>query len=149
MNWAEFLSMGGRGSTKLALKYPDLFCSLFNQAGNVMHVSEQYDPANKSHYLGTDKANYINNDPYLLLQKNFDQINGRLRIRIICGTADSEHIVTVRELHQALLKAGVPHQYGEVEGVAHDQRKVIDLNRKDWFDFHVESLRLAAEKLAK
>ncbi|MBI3880504.1 MAG: hypothetical protein HY301_10650 [Verrucomicrobia bacterium] len=140
----EGFSMGGRGSTKLALKYPELFCSLFNQAGNVMHVSEQYDPANQTHYLGTDRANYLNNDPYLLLQKNFDQINGRLRIRIICGTADGEHIVTVREFHQALVKAGVPHQYGEVEGVAHDQRKVIDLNRTDWFDFHVESLRLAA-----
>ena len=29
----EGFSMGGRGSTRLALKYPDLFCSLFCQAG--------------------------------------------------------------------------------------------------------------------
>src|SRR5215510_10467968 len=41
----EGFSMGGRGSTRLAMKYPDMFCSLFNQAGNVMHVSETFDPA--------------------------------------------------------------------------------------------------------
>jgi S-formylglutathione hydrolase FrmB len=37
---AEGYSMGGRGSTRLALKYPELFCSLHNQAGNVPHTAE-------------------------------------------------------------------------------------------------------------
>ena len=32
--------MGGRGSTRLAVKYPELFCSLFNQAGNVPRTAE-------------------------------------------------------------------------------------------------------------
>ena len=54
--------MGGRGSTKLAFKYPDMFCSLFNQAGNVYHVTEFFDspPAEGyREYLGTDKQRYI------------------------------------------------------------------------------------------
>ena len=41
----EGFSMGGRGSTRLAMKYPDMFCSLFDQSGNVMHVADLYDPA--------------------------------------------------------------------------------------------------------
>ena len=46
--------MGGRGSTHLAMKYPELFCSLFNQSGNVLHVS---DPALLPNaYLGSDPA---------------------------------------------------------------------------------------------
>lgn len=31
--------MGGRGSTRLAMKYPHLFCSLHNQAGNVLNLA--------------------------------------------------------------------------------------------------------------
>ena len=64
-----------------------------------------------------------------MLLKNLDQIKGRLRIRVMCGTADAEHIVTVREFHQTLLKAGVRHEYTEIEGVAHEQKKLIDLHR--------------------
>jgi enterochelin esterase-like enzyme len=81
----EGFSMGGRGSTRLALKYPDMFCSLFNQAGNVMHIAGLYDPAHPdtypNFYLGPDKSRYIDNDPFLLLQKNLDRIKGKLRIR--------------------------------------------------------------------
>jgi S-formylglutathione hydrolase FrmB len=35
----EGYSMGGRGSTRLAMKYPHLFCSLHNQAGNVLNLA--------------------------------------------------------------------------------------------------------------
>lgn len=144
----EGFSMGGRGSTRLALKYPDMFCSLFNQAGNVYHVSELFDsPPNEDYraYLGSDKQRYIDNDPYLLLAKNLDQIKGRLRIQIFCGTQDDGHLPSVREFHAALLKAGVDHTYLEIEGLAHDRAKMINQYRAIWFDYHVESLRLAAK----
>jgi endo-1,4-beta-xylanase len=36
----EGFSMGGRGSTHLAMRFPELFASLFNQSGNVYHVSD-------------------------------------------------------------------------------------------------------------
>jgi len=144
----EGFSMGGRGSTRLALKYPELFCSLFNQAGNVFHVSELFDaPPNEEYraYLGTDKQRYIDNDPYLLLAKNVDRIKGKLRIQIFCGTQDDGHLPSIREFHSALLKAGVDHTYMEIENLAHDRAKMINQYRSIWFDYHVESLRLAAK----
>lgn len=59
----EGFSMGGRGSTRLAMKYPDMFCSLFCQAGNVPRTAEKFDPENKeSHpnsYLGPDRIQYL------------------------------------------------------------------------------------------
>src|SRR5690349_25145238 len=81
----EGFSMGGRGSTRLALKYPDLFCSLFNQAGNVYHVAELFDsPPNEEYraYSGPDKQRHIDNDPYLRLAITVDRPNGKLRIQI-------------------------------------------------------------------
>jgi endo-1,4-beta-xylanase len=147
----EGFSMGGRGSTRLALKYPELFCSLFNQAGNVYHVAELFDsPPNEEYraYSGPDKQRYIENDPYLLLAKNLDRLKGKLRIQIYSGTRDDGHLPSIREFHAALLKASVDHTYFEIEGLAHDRDKMINQYRAIWFDYHVESLRLAAKSAA-
>lgn len=144
----EGFSMGGRGSTRLALKYPELFCSLFNQAGNVFHVAELFDPTSNDAYhahLGPEKQRYIDNDSYLLLEKNLDRIKGKLRIQIFCGTQDDGHLPSIREFHAALLKAGVDHTYFEIEGLAHERTKMINQYRAIWFDYHVESLHLADE----
>lgn len=140
----EGFSMGGRGSTRLAMKYPEMFCSLFNQAGNVPHTADAYDPskpdAYPNFYLGPDKQSYIDNDVFLLIEKNLEAIK-RMRIQIWCGTADDGHIKTVREYHQALLEHGVDHTYMEIEGLAHKRTEMIARYESIWFEYHVESLR--------
>ncbi len=149
----EGFSMGGRGSTHLALKHPDLFCSLFNQAGNVYPASRMTGPefADKwpATYLGTESEKLKNNDSFLLLEKNLAQIKGKLRIQVACGTKDGAHLPTVRDFHQALLKNGVDHTYIEIEGLAHNQKQMIATFRPVWFDYHVESLRRAAAESAE
>ncbi|MBI3878329.1 MAG: hypothetical protein HY300_20595, partial [Verrucomicrobia bacterium] len=70
-----------------------------------------------------------------------------LRVQVACGTADDGHLPTVREYHAALTQAGVEHSYFEVEGLDHNQRKMIEGRRDTWFDFHVESLRKAGAEL--
>ena len=44
-----------------------------------------------------------------------------------------------------MLKAGMDHTYMEIEGLAHERPKMINQYRAIWFDYHVESLRLAAQ----
>jgi hypothetical protein len=122
-----------------------MLCSLFNQAGNVMHVAEQY----PNNYLGNDRSRYIDNDTFLLLKKNVDRIRGKLRIQVACGTKDNGHLKTVREFHEALLAAGVDHTYWEIEGLAHDRTKMLNLYRPIWFDYHVESFRRAGSLPAR
>lgn len=143
----EGFSMGGRGSTRLAMKYPDMFCSLFGQAGNVPRTADSFDPSQPNvypnNYLGPDKQNYIDNDAYELLKKNLNKIKGKLRIQLWCGTKDFGHIRTVREFHNALVEAGVDHTYMEIEGLKHRKDQMIDMYRDVWFDYHVESLRQA------
>ncbi len=149
----EGFSMGGRGSTHLALKHPDLFCSLFNQAGNVYPASDMAGPefADKwpVTYHGTDKARLLENDAFKLLERNLAKIKGRMRIQVACGTQDDGHLPTVRDFHNALLKHGVDHTYIEIEGLAHNQKQMIDLYKPVWFDYHVESLRRAALEAGK
>lgn len=137
----EGFSMGGRGSTHLAMRYPEMFGSLFNQSGNVYHVSDVSKAPNP--YLGDESERLKANDPYLNLLMNLAFIKANLRIQVACGTADPDHLTTVREYHTALTAAGVPHSYFEVEGLAHSQQKMIDGRKNTWFDFHIESLRRA------
>lgn len=135
----EGFSMGGRGSTHLAMRHPHLFCSLFNQAGNVYRVSAPENLPNA--YLGDDPARLRANDPYLNLKQNLEFIRAHLRIQIGCGTADPEHLVTVRQFHAELTLAGVPHDYFEMRGLGHNQREMIARKQNAWFDFHVASLQ--------
>ncbi len=141
----EGFSMGGRGATHLATRYPKMFCSLFNQAGNVFHVSDPSQLPNA--YLGNDPERLKANDPYLNLIKNRDYIKANLRIQAACGAEDAAHIKTVREFHAALTAAEVPHSYFEVEGVAHNKKKLYESRKNTWFDFHVESLKLNGVEL--
>lgn len=136
----EGFSMGGRGSTHLAMRHPDMFGSLFNQSGNVYHVSDVSMAPN--FYLGNDPERLKANDPYLNLIKNLDFIKANLRIQVACGTADPEHLTTVREYHDVLTKAGVPHHYFEVQDLDHNQKRMIDGRKHTWFDFHLESLNI-------
>lgn len=143
----EGFSMGGRGSTRLAMKYPDMFCSLFCQAGNVPHTADGYDLSlpnvYPNSYLGPDRRNYVDNDAYLLLEKNLDRIQGKLRIQIACGTRDDGHLPTVRDFHQHLVTHKVDHTYIELEGLDHNRKEMIQRLKPIWFDYHVESLRRA------
>ncbi len=146
----EGFSMGGRGATRLAIKYPDMFASVFCQAGNVPRTLAGYDPSKPkvfpNSYLGPDRANYENNDVYELLKKNLGRIRGRLRIQIACGTKDPGHLTTIRDFHQALLSHDIDHTYIELEGLAHEHTKVLARLKAVWFDHHVESFRRAASE---
>lgn len=143
----EGFSMGGRGSTRLAVKYPGLFCSLFCQAGNVPPLLDMFDETPEEErallLLGVDRANWEANDVYALCEKNLQEIKRNLRIQIVCGTQDAGHIKTVRDFHQHLLSLGVDHTYIELEGLAHKRTEMIQGLAPVWFKYHVESLRQA------
>ncbi|MDF1823540.1 MAG: alpha/beta hydrolase-fold protein [Verrucomicrobiales bacterium] len=150
----EGFSMGGRGSLRLAMKYPDLFCSLFCQAGNIPRTLKRFEAADHwedviQGYLGPDRVNYVNNDAFLLLEKNLKKIKGRLRIQMACGTKDGGHLPTVRDFHEHLMKNKVDHTYIELEGLAHRRTEMIKRLEPVWFDYHVESIRLATEAAGK
>ncbi len=143
----EGFSMGGRGSTRLAMKYPEMFCSLFCQAGNVPHLIEIFDNAEplsrKSLLLGEERSHWEANDVYKVTTKNAKRIKNNVRIQIICGTQDTAHIKTIRDFHQHLQELNIDHTYIEIEGLGHRRSEMIKRLKPIWFDYHIESLRLA------
>ncbi|MDG1895245.1 MAG: alpha/beta hydrolase-fold protein [Fuerstiella sp.] len=149
----EGFSMGGRGSTRLAVKYPEMFCSLFCQAGNVPHLLETFDEAEpetrKDLLLGADRANWEADDVYKLTKQNAVRIKENLRIQIACGTKDFGHIKTVRDFHMHLQTLGIDHTYIELEGLAHKRPEMIGRMKPIWFDYHVESMQRATVSLQK
>lgn len=143
----EGFSMGGRGATRLAMKYPHLFCSLFCQAGNVPHLLEIFDAATaaerKTMLLGEQRQNWEADDVYAITEKNRDTIRKNVRIKIACGTVDKGHIETIRDFHQHLITLGIDHTYLEIEQLGHKRTKMMSALKSTWFDYHVESLRRA------
>lgn len=146
----EGFSMGGRGSTRLAIKYPEMFCSLFCQAGNVPHLLDIFDESDpetrKSMVLGEDRANWEQDDVYAVSEKNANRIRRHLRIQIACGTKDSGHLNTIRDFHQHLLNLKIDHTYIELEGLGHRRTEMMARLKPVWFDYHVESMRQSSQK---
>lgn len=147
----EGFSMGGRGSARLAVKYPETFCSLFCQAGNVPQLLDAYDAASaeqrKSLLLGEDRANWVADDVYAVTTKNASRIRKHLRILIACGSKDGGHIKTIRDWHQHLLEINIDHTYIELEGLGHKRPEMMKTLKPIWFDYHVESMRQASERM--
>jgi len=147
----EGFSMGGRGATRLAVKHPALFCSLFCQAGNVPHLLETYDetPADlrPGLLLGADRSNWEANDVYALTTRHAPRLRQSLRIQIACGTKDGGHIRTIRDWHQHLLAENIDHTYIELEGLAHKRTEMMQRMQDVWFDYHVESLKRVGTEL--
>ena len=52
----------------------------------------------------------------------------------------------MREYHTALLATNIDHTYLEVEGLAHEHNKLVNLYRTTWFDYHTESFRRTTAK---
>ncbi len=141
----EGFSMGGRGSARLAMKYPEMFCSLFCQAGNVPRLLEAFDGLSEAEratsLLGPDREAWAADDVYVVTSKNLQRIKANVRIQIACGTKDDGHLKTVRDFHQHLLELGVDHTYIELEDLGHKRAEMMARLGDIWFDYHVESLR--------
>lgn len=141
----EGFSMGGRGATRLAIKHPGMFCSLFCQAGNVPRLMQKFDESTPQErevaMLGVERQNWENDDVYANCEKKKKQIKAKLRIRIACGTKDGGHLPTVRDFHQHLTDLGIDHTYIELEGLGHRRTEMMQQMASVWFDYHVESLR--------
>ncbi|MCO8120751.1 esterase family protein [Stieleria sp. TO1_6] len=141
----EGFSMGGRGATRLAVKHPELFCSLFCQAGNVPHLLDTYDqltPAERAqHLLGPDRENWQSDDVYAVTTKNKDRIKQHLRIQIACGTKDGGHLPSIRDFHQHLVQEGIDHTYIELQGLKHQRTVMIEQLKPIWFESHLQALR--------
>ncbi|MDX2019480.1 MAG: alpha/beta hydrolase-fold protein [Deltaproteobacteria bacterium] len=119
------MSMGGLGAFKLAFGHPELFSSVTAFAGGFIDVKRMSGkhPEVFHTMFNDEPARFMANHPFVLAKKNADAIAGKLAIRMIVGTND--HLISEnRAMHALLDQLKIPHQYEEVEGVAHELGKL-------------------------
>jgi len=136
------LSMGGYGALKLALAYPDLFCSAVSHSGALM--------AGHREWAGEDERSrerafifgpHPEGDPDDLFSLAERIERARLpALRIDCGL-DDELLPLNRAFHAHLDALGIAHEYAEFPG-AHTW-DYWDLHVQEALAFHARALGIA------
>jgi S-formylglutathione hydrolase FrmB len=136
------LSMGGYGSMKLALKYPDMFCSVVSHSSAFDIRKRLDDPGRGPEFsliFGDDPA-AGENDVFSLAQEVDPDLMPA--IRFDCGTEDGL-LAENREFHAHLESLGIAHEYEEFAG-AHEWG-YWDLRVQEALAFHGRTLALSKE----
>jgi S-formylglutathione hydrolase FrmB len=102
------LSMGGYGSMRLGLKYPELFSSIWAHS-SAFHMEQMLDDA---YVLGGDRDDQ---DVFKLASKLVDAPTKPV-ISFDCGVSDERLIDHNRELHAHMDAIGLTHHYAEHPG---------------------------------
>jgi S-formylglutathione hydrolase FrmB len=135
------LSMGGYGAVKLALKFPDLFCSAVSHSGAVSygHLPIVGDGAWEKECRNILGENPVRgeNDPFALAERLPKE--QRPALRIDCGV-DDFLIEYNRDFHAHLTKIGYPHEYEEFPG-AHTW-DYWDTHVQEAIAFHAKNMKL-------
>ncbi len=149
------LSMGGYGALRVALGYPDRFCSVHSHSGATMLLRLDLSPrqARKDPILRKHPSGFLaelqrvfgrrpggtKHDLLTLIRRARRRRLGLPRILIDCGIKDSL-LEPNRDLHQRLVDHQVPHTYREFPG-GHDW-DYWDLHIREAIAFHARNLHL-------
>ena len=126
----EGMSMGGNGSLKLALKYPELFGSVLAIAGTYGRIRlDGYfflgvQPEQQRWVSQLAQWYSADDDVFVLAQKNYNKL-AHLRIRLLIGTQDVS-FPDSEKLHVHLRDLGVAHEYEILLGVSHNTQGYYD-----------------------
>ena len=109
------LSMGGYGAIKLALKYPQLFCSAVSHSAalDVQRRLERPEVAAEMRRIFGPAPGGGPNDPYALAATIDRTLLPALRLD--CGREDGL-LEENRAFHRHLEQLGIPHEYAECPG---------------------------------
>lgn len=126
----EGMSMGGNGSLKLALKYPEMF-------GSVLAIAGTYGRIRLDGYFFSgvtpDQQKWVaklaqwyseEDDVFALARRNYNRL-GHLAIRLVIGTQDVS-FPDSEKLHVHLRDLGVPHEYEILLSVSHNTQQYYD-----------------------
>jgi putative tributyrin esterase len=121
------LSMGGYGTVKLALKFPQLFCSAVSHSAafDVRRRIERPEVSAEMRRIFGPSPDGGSDDPYALAEQIDRQLLPALRID--CGLEDGL-LEENRAFHRHLEQLDIPHEYAEFPG-AHTW---------DYWDCHVQ-----------
>ncbi len=101
-------SMGGFGALMLAFRHPEHFSAVVSYGAALIEAERL-----KAHH------------PAVWAEKNLGRIRGQVRVRMVCGDADSLFPLNVK-FKDKLIAMGVPVDWVSVPGVGHDTKGLFD-----------------------
>ena len=119
-------SMGGGGALMVAFKNSTLFSCVVGY-GSAVRDGSNPDP---SRFTGpnarfADMAHFREFSPWHLAEANADAIRTHLKIRMVCGDADSLYPANIA-LKDRLAALNIPVDWVPVPGVAHDTKGLFN-----------------------
>lgn len=124
----EGFSMGGGGSLRIAIKYPELFTAVVSY-GAALIKGDSFKPGDPR---AGRMASFNRDNPWKLAPEKADLLREKLAIRMVCGELDGAdraegglYRLNV-EFKEMLKKLNVPVDWVSVPGVAHDTKGLYD-----------------------
>ncbi len=147
----EGFSMGGGGALRIAAKHPELFSSVVVYgAGGVrefdaMPTVDEIANVNRAEQklrvkkilMGEDLDHWRETGTWYLLERNRDQIAGRLPIRIVIGTEDFS-IEGAKSARDRLEQLKIAFEFELVQGVDHNINKLYDQTGLEGLTLHAQ-----------
>jgi len=133
----EGFSMGGFGAAHLGFKYPELFGAVSIVDGALADVDAMRTRQAEifQRIFGGSPERYASENPRTLVEKNTDDIRGKMAIRLAVGLL----VPGNRTFHEQLTGLNIPHDY-DVFDVGHNPLAIYDsLGDKNW-RFYREAL---------
>ena len=134
--------MGGYGAIRLALRFPNMFCSAVSHSGALAFGHGDFDGedgwAKEMRRIVGEKPTGGINDLFALAEKADHSLLPALRID--CGTEDFL-IEANRAFHAHLTALNIPHEYEEFPG-AHDW-EYWDHHIQEALAFHARNLGIS------
>jgi enterochelin esterase-like enzyme len=122
-------SMGGYGSVRFAFDRPDLFSACLSISGGAFEPKDEKER----------QAKPLNYFPSLLIEKNFEQLNKRLALKLIAGTEDF-NMKPVRKFAEILAEHHFEFEQEYPEGLSHkDLGKYFTEDVVSWLHSKVKS----------
>jgi enterochelin esterase-like enzyme len=137
-------SMGGSGALKLGLKYPEMF-SVIVTYDALLSDAKRFRAEEKKLFtkMFGDEAGFAKNDPFALLEQNKAKLQ-KHAIHIAVADDEREVLQGNRNLHAALERARIPHDFKEFPGVSHKKDELFEKAALPAFQFTDQALQSKA-----
>ncbi|MBL8227711.1 MAG: hypothetical protein JNL98_04515 [Bryobacterales bacterium] len=131
----EGFSQGGRGTARIAFKYPQYFCSAAPMGGG--HQHEKRASENQGREGTEDGYSFAPGHNTWDLAKTYALGKERVRLLVAVGTKDFNYEANLAWMDH-LKKLGLTFERRIVEGVEHNAQKVYDQVGADAMRFHAD-----------
>lgn len=131
----EGISMGGYGTLRLGLKYPEVFGVISAFAPSIRENLSEEPAARTSDTFFGDQAYYEETGPWGIVKHNTEAIHSvKPTIRLVVGDKDGLDPI-IQKFSQLLTSSNITHEFIEVSNAGHEYQNIMAQFPTDPYSF--------------